>query len=289
MSIINDLKIHYKTGGFAQQIIFWNVGLFAIPLIFLGILSLFNGQFQYLTYFHLSSDISEVLKKPWTIITYGFFHGDFLHLLFNMIMLFFSANLFKTFFNEKQFLNFYLSSLIFSGLIFIISSYIFPAFSNHVPLIGASGAVMALLMATTVYKPDFYIRLLLIGQVRLIYLTAVFIVIDFIQLSSSNSRGHIAHLGGVIFGYLFVYQIKKGKNIAIPFYEWIQKVASYFKPKQKTPFQNVYRNNNPAPQSFNNNKSMHQKKIDAILDKISASGYDSLTKEEKEFLFNVKP
>jgi membrane associated rhomboid family serine protease len=289
MSIINDLKIQYKTGGFAQQMIFWNVGLFAFPLILLGILSLFKIYFDYVHFFQLSSDINVVIFKPWTLISYGFFHADFFHLFFNMLMLFFSANLFKTFFSEKQLINFYFSSLVFSGLVFIASGYIFPAYANHVPLVGASGAIMAVLMATTVYAPNFSVRLLLIGQVKLIYITAVFILIDFIQLSSTNSRGHMAHLGGALFGYLFVNQIRKGKTISLPFYDWYQLVVGFFKPKQKKPFKTVYKNSKQPAQSFNNNQSINQKKIDDILDKISASGYDSLTKEEKEFLFNAKP
>lgn len=292
MNIIEELKAQYRIGGFAQRLIFWNVGLFAIPLILLGILSLFNISFNYLNFFELNSSLDKLIFKPWSIITYGFFHADFFHLLFNMIVLNFSAQLFHTFFKEKQFIDVYFTGLIFSGIVFIISSYVFPAFNFHVPLIGASGAIMTILIATTTYSPNFSIRLFLFGQVKLWHIALVFIVIDFIQLSSNNSRGHIAHLGGALFGYLYVTQIKNGKNIAIPFNRWYFKIRQYFitsTKKDKIPFRNVYKNEQKNTPTSNQIKNINQKKIDDILDKISANGYDSLTKEEKEFLFNTKP
>lgn len=290
MNIIDDLKEQYKLGGFAQKLIFWQVGIFAIPLVMLGILSLFNFKLTYLNFFSLDSSIDSLFTKPWSIITYGFFHADFFHLLFNVIFLYFIAQLFKTFFSEKQLIDVYFSGIIFSGIIFIISSYIFPAFSFHIPLVGASGAIMTLLMATTVYSPNFNVRLLLLGNVKLKYITAFFIVLDFIQLSSQNSRGHIAHLGGMLFGYLYIKQIQKGKNIALPFNEWYFRLIALFNKKQeKTPFKKVYKNNASQSSNHSINKTLDQKKIDEILDKISANGYDSLTKEEKAFLFNSKP
>lgn len=290
MSILEDLKLQYQTGGFAQKLIFWNVGLFAIPLVLKGLLYLFQIDFKYIHYFHLSSQLENLIYKPWTIITYGFFHGDdFFHLLFNMIFLYFFSQLFKTFFTEKQMIDIYFSGVIFSGIIFLISSIIFPVYSFNMTLVGASGAIMSLLLATTTFSPNFGVRLLLIGQVKLWHITVFFIILDFIQLSSSNSAGHIAHLGGALFGYLYVKQMQQGKNIALPFNDWYLKISNYFKPSQKvkTPFKTVYKNTKPTDLSNSStNKSLDQKKIDDILDKISASGYDSLTKAEKEFLFN---
>jgi membrane associated rhomboid family serine protease len=291
MNIIEDIKEQYKLGGVAQKIIFWNVGIFVIPLVFLGILSLFNISFSYLDFFVLNSNFEKFITKPWSLISYGFFHQDFLHLIFNMISLYFFSQLFKTFFTEKQLIDVYFSGLIFSGIVFIISSYLFPAFSSHAILLGASGAIMTILMATTIYSPHFNVRLLLLGNVKLWHITLAFIILNFIQLSSTNSRGHIAHLGGALFGYLYIKQMRQGKNIALPFNDWYNKLFKMLSPnKNKTTFKKVYKNNNVNhTNNLTPSKSTEQKKIDDILDKISAAGYDSLTKEEKEFLFNSKP
>lgn len=287
MNILKDLKQQYLMGGVTEKLIYWNVALFAIPFALQGILSLFTITFNFLHYVNLSSHPGELIWKPWSILTYSFFHEDFFHILFNLLVLNFCARLFLTFFTQKQLLSLYLMGGIFSGLIFIIGFLIFPRFTDiTIPLIGSSGAVMAVLFGVTTYAPHMQIRLLLIGNVKLWHIAIVLFFLDLIRLSGSNAGGHIAHLGGALFGYLYSTQLKNGSDITKPFTSFVDGLVNIFRGRKSTPFKKVHKNETyskpkPAP------KDKTQQQIDEILDKISKSGYDSLTKEEKEFLFKA--
>lgn len=288
MSFWNEIKMQYRMGGVVEKLIYWNIVLFAIPYVLLGIFSLFSIKFGFMQWVSLSSDPSDLLWKPWSILTYAFFHGGIFHILFNLIILFFISRLFLTFFTQKQLLNVYLVGALFAGLIYIFSYLIFPALiSNRANLIGASGAVMAVMFATTTFAPQMQVRLLLIGNVKLWHIALFYLIIDLISLSSSNSGGHIAHLGGALFGYLFVKYLQRGTDITAWFGGFMDYVSNGFKTdNKKKHFKKVYHNAAPkaAPKAP---KDKTQQQIDEILDKISQSGYDSLTKEEKEFLFKA--
>lgn len=288
MSFWNEIKMQYSMGGVVEKLIYWNIALFAIPYVLLGIFSLFSIKFGFMQWVSLSSDPSDLLWKPWSILTYAFFHGGIFHILFNLIILFFISRLFLTFFTQKQLLNVYLVGALFAGLIYIFSYLIFPALiSNRATLIGASGAVMAVMFATTTFAPQMQVRLLLIGNVKLWHIALFYLIIDLISLSSSNTGGHIAHLGGALFGYLFVKYLQRGTDITAWFGGFMDYVANGFKTgNKKKHFKKVYHNAAPkaAPKAP---KDKTQQQIDEILDKISQSGYDSLTKEEKEFLFKA--
>lgn len=292
MSILDDLKLQYKTGGIAQKLIFWNVGLFAIPAILFGILGWTGINIDYLQYVSLDSLPSSLAWKPWSLITYAVFHSGIFHLFFNMIVLHFSTRLFTTYFNQKQLLGLYILGGIFAGLVYIISYLFLPIFQNSAStLVGASGSIMAILFATVTYNPYMEMRLMFIGRVKLWHIAGVIIAIDLIQVSGSNSGGHLAHLGGALFGYLFITLLKKGTDLT----DGVTKVIDFFvnksqTKKTKTPFKKVHKNYNYAPtvtESKIVKKDKTQQQIDEILDKISASGYDALTKEEKDFLFRA--
>lgn len=292
MSIIDDLKLQYRTGGIAQQLIFWNVGLFAVPAILFGLLSLFGVNVDYLYYVSLDSSPVSLAWKPWSIFTYAVFHSGVFHLLFNMIVLHFSTRLFTTYFNQKQLLGLYILGGIFAGFIYILSYLILPVFQNSSStLVGASGSIMAILFAAVTYNPYMEIRLLLIGRVKLWHIAAVVIALDLIQLPMSNTGGHLAHLGGALFGYVFIILLRKGTDLS----DGITKIFNFFAnktqtSKSKTPFKKVHKNYTPTPtftESRIVKKDKTQEQIDEILDKISASGYDSLSKEEKDFLFRA--
>jgi hypothetical protein len=192
-----------------------------------------------------------------------------------------------TYFTQKQLLSLYLLGAIFAGFIYIASYLIFPALiRQEAILIGASGAVMAILFAVAAFNPYMEIRLLLIGRVKIWHIAMVYLVIDLISLSSANVGGHIAHLGGALFGYLFSSQIKNGTDITKTFSAFMDYVVNVFLGSKKTTFKKVHKNTTyTTPKQSPKDKSQQQ--IDAILDKISKSGYDSLTKEEKEFLFKA--
>ena len=292
MSIIEDLKLQYRTGGIAQKLIYWNVGLFAIPGIVFGLLSLFGTNIDYLQYVSLDSAPASLVWKPWSIITYAVFHSGIFHLLFNMIVLHFATRLFTTYFNQKQLVGLYILGGIFAGLLYILSYLVLPVFQNSSStLVGASGSIMAILFAAVTYNPYMEIRLLLIGRVKLWHIAVVLIVLDLIQLPTSNTGGHLAQLGGALFGYVFIVLLRKGTDLT----DGITKILHFFAPTskastQKTPFKKVHKNYNPTPtftESRIVKKDKTQQQIDEILDKISASGYDSLSKEEKDFLFRA--
>lgn len=300
MGIIDDLKMEYRTGGITQRLIFWNVGLYVIPFVVFSVLSLFRIELPFLRWdlgytndwLSLSSVPLDLVWKPWSLITYAFLHGGFLHLLFNMLMLYFAGRLFLTFFTQKQLFGLYILSAIFAGLIFILSYNTLPLLANGqwTKMVGASAAIMAILVATATYAPYYEVRLLLIGTVKLWHIVLVFVVLDLIQASGGNSGGHLSHLAGSLFGFGYVKLLQTGTDLTKGVSGVLDFFANLFKPKKSTPFKTVHRNKNKNANTSTPSKKakdLTQKQIDDILDKISKSGYDSLTKEEKEFLFKV--
>lgn len=287
--IWEDFKLQYKMGGIIERLIFWNIILFVVPYVLQALLSLFMIPFDFLKFVSVTSNPADLLWKPWSIITYGFFHNGFLHILMNLIVLNFSGRIFLTFFSSKQLFGVYILGSIFGAILFILSYWVFPRFSNMFsPMVGASAAVNAILFAAVAYQPMYSVRLLLIGTVKLWHIAAVFFILDLIRLTGSNAGGHLAHVGGAIFGVFFMNQLRKGLDVT----RWINGFLTYvngiFSAQPKSKIKTVHRTTQKytatAPKAQPSDK---QKKIDVILDKISASGYDSLTKEEKEFLFKA--
>ena len=274
-----------------MRLIVLNVLLFIVPNIIVVIASLLSYNFDFLYYVSLSSNISELLWKPWSMITYSFFHAGIWHIIFNLIMFNFAAKVFLTYFTQKQLLGLYISGGLFAGVIYLICYNTLPALIDKpASVIGASASVMAILFAVATYAPMMQLRLLIIGNVKLWHIAIVFLVIDFLQLSSTNTGGHLAHLGGALFGYIFTAQLKKGVDLT----NWFTTIVVFFQTvadkRKRTPFKKVHRNFKPAPKPQPSKivkKDSTQQQIDAILDKISKSGYDSLSKDEKEFLFRA--
>jgi len=283
MNILDDLKLQYKTGGMVQKLIFWNIGLFLFSLVFFYSFSV--GKFQIPTWIALSSDLGTFIRTPWTLITFNFFHAGFLHLFFNLMVLHFSGRLFNTYFTDKQLFGVYVLGGIFSGITFVLS-YIFIGKAGL--LVGASGAIMAILIATATYAPFMLLRIPLIGIVKLWHVAFVILLVDLIQMPLDNTGGHLAHLGGALFGFIYIKLLKSGTDLTKPLSIFLEAIANLFRPKKKTPFKKVHRNTTKnIVNSSPSKKDFTQKQIDDILDKISKSGYDSLTKEEKEFLFKA--
>lgn len=283
MNILDDLKLQYKLGGFEQKLIYWNCGVFLLSLPFV------MGLFAFPNWLTLSSDSKEMLFKPWTLITYFFLHAGPLHLIINMMILNFSGRIFLTFFSQKQLLGLYLLGGIFAGLTFVFMYQVLNPGSRSI-LVGASGAIMAILVATATYAPLMNLRLLLVGNVKLWQLTAVFLILDLIYLFAENTGGHIAHLSGAFFGFLFIKLLQNGTDLSKMVSFVFDGIANISGPKKATPFKKVHRNYNTKPTEKVSKivtKDKTQQQIDEILDKISKSGYDSLTKDEKEFLFKA--
>lgn len=287
MNIIDDLKIQYKTGGIVTKLIFCNVALFVIPWLFFALLSLLGITIDYMQYVSLSSNPSLLFWKPWSLLSYSFFHSGIMHILFNMIVLNFSGRLFMTYFTSKQLFGLYLLSSIFAGISYMLVFYIL---NINAPIVGASAAIMAILVATTTYNPLMDLRLLIIGNVKLWHVTAVIIIVDLMQLRSGNMGGHISHLAGAFFGFIFIKLLQNGTDLSKIVSGVIDFFTNLFKKDTSTPFKKVHKNySKPLEKSVSKivTKDKSQQQIDEILDKISQSGYDSLSKEEKEFLFKV--
>jgi len=284
-SIIDDLKKQYKFGGMAQRLIYWNIACFLVSLVFFYQFKV--GVFDFPNWIALSSKPSVFIMKPWTLLTYAFFHDGFGHIFFNMIVLNFSSTLFLTFFNQKQLLGLYVLSAIFAGLLFVLGYYFLNLSAS---IVGASGAIMAVLVAATTYSPLMNVRLLLIGNVKLWHITLVILIIDLMQIRLDNSGGHIAHLAGAFFGFGFIKLLENGTDLSKIVSSIIDFFVNLFAKSPSTLFKKVHKNyKKPAekPTSRIVTKDKTQQQIDEILDKISRSGYDCLTKEEKEFLFKA--
>jgi membrane associated rhomboid family serine protease len=277
-SILDDIKMQYQFGGVAFRLIFWNVLCFVVSLLFFYDFQL--GVFHFPSWIALSSDPNVFITKPWTLISYAFFHHGIGHLFFNMMVLHFSSILFLTFFNSKQYMGLYLLSALISGVAFVVGYYFLQMNSS---MVGASGAIMAILVATTTYRPLMIVRLLFFGNVKLWHITAVILVLDFMQFKIENTGGHIAHLAGAFFGFIFIKLLQNGMDLS-------RILNNPFKQSKRTPFKKVHKNYSKPltkPSSRIVVKDKTQQQIDEILDKISQSGYDSLTHEEKEFLFKA--
>lgn len=287
MNIIDDLKLQYKVGGIVTKLIFWNAALFILPWLLFGLLSLVGINIDYVQFVSLSSNPANLMWKPWSLLTYAFFHAGIMHIIFNLLVLNFAGRLFMTYFTGKQLLGLYVLSAIFAGVIYILIFYIL---NISAPLVGASAAIMAILVATTTYNPMMKLRLLIIGNVKLWHVTAVIILIDLMQIRSDNMGGHISHLAGALFGFIFIKLLQNGTDCSKIVSTVLNFFTNLFRKKESTPFRKVHKNySKPVEKSISKivTKDKSQQQIDEILDKISQSGYDSLTKEEKEFLFKV--
>lgn len=278
MDFINTIKYRFKNAGMVEKLIYINLAIFIVTFLLntIGFLFKLNTHFL-MDWFALPANFNSFLNKPWTILTYGFLHAGFLHILLNLIVLFYIGNLFIEYFTPKQLLTFYLLGTLFGGVIYLISYNLFPAFINDRDsiLVGASAGISAILIGICTYIPNYQLKFPLIGYIKLWHIGAFWIAMDILGIPISNAGGHLAHLGGALFGFLYVNSASNKKlDTFTPKKKWFSKK----KPTMKT----VYKANT---KKTNTTKNTNQQQIDAILDKISKSGYETLTKEEKEFLF----
>ena len=248
-----------------KYIILINVLVFLIPLIMNTILYLVNIKtLSFFNFFDLHPQINYLLKNIWTIMTYAFIHNDIYHIFWNMFILYFASEYFLNFFDEKKYIKTYFYGIIFGGLFFVLSYNLFPVFKNDfTTLIGSSAAVYSVLIFICSYFPNNKVNLILFN-IELKYIGIIYILLSLVQIPFENPGGNIAHLGGALWGYLYAMSIYNN-SFNIDLKEIINKLK----------FSNL-------------NKSENQKMIDSILDKISESGYESLTKKEKELLFKSK-
>ena len=238
-------------------------------------------------------DPSELLYRPWSLVTQLFTHGGILHLLFNMIMLYFSGRMFVHFFGEKRLLSVYIVGGIFAYLVHVLAFYTFPIYAGQGAgyVLGASGAIYAIFTAIVVHRPNLKVQPMFIPiNIPIFVVFILFILGDFRGILSNDpadNTAHFAHIGGAIFGWISVININSQKNFMNRLERWLSKFKwPSFKRKPKMKVHESGSARNMTDDEYNAASKAHQDRIDAILDKISKKGYDGLTKEEKEILFN---
>ena len=270
MELKNRINLFISGLNILEKIIFLNVAIYLAPFLINTILFLFNiKNIDLLKWFTIDADFGQLIFKPWSIITYGFLHGSFSHIFWNMIILYYFGKILNNLFGDKLLKKLYLSGIVAGGLTYVISYNVFPVFRGvESVMIGASAGVMSVLFYLASYSPQMGIRIFFF-DIKIIYIALFLFFYDIIQIPLNNSGGHIAHIGGAIWGYYYCISNNKGEDFT-------QSIFNIFKTTKKKNTKASYNNNN-----------FDQKKIDSILDKISDSGYDSLTKKEKEYLFKV--
>lgn len=282
-----------------MKIIYINIAVFLLLRV-IGIFCYFGGidLMTILSFIELPSSLSILTKTPWTIITYMFAHYDVMHILFNMLVLYWFGKLFLEFFTPKQLCALYIIGGIGGAILYLLAYGILPALTVSTSwLIGASASVMAIVIAIAVKVPDYRLNLLLLGSVSLRWIAIIYVLIDFLSITGENMGGHIAHLGGALTGLIFTMLLNKGTDITSP----INKIIDFFANRNNmfkhiSFKKNATRNSKPKESSrnnsFNNQSQQSMSKddentLDIILDKIKKSGYTSLTEDEKRRLFQV--
>ncbi|MCF8304032.1 MAG: rhomboid family intramembrane serine protease [Bacteroidales bacterium] len=302
---MNRIKDFFTGGSLLSRLILINVAVWGLMQVLRVIGFLFSSPSQgmsggdemllnlVVSWLSVPASFDILLTRPWTLITYMFLQVGFFHLLFNMLFLFWFGRIFMEYLNERQLLSTYILGGIAGALLYMIAFNVFPVFSDQIGnsiALGASASVLAVVVAIAVYVPNYTIYLLFLGPVKIKYIAIGTVVLDFFLINSGNAGGHIAHLGGAIYGFLYIRSIKQGSDIShifehltwakmkAPFKKKSNFRTTYFKPHKERPI---------SDEEYNKRKVKDQKKIDKILEKIAKYGYESLTREEKEMLFKM--
>lgn len=288
MGLWDDIKNTFRNGNYLIRLIYINVVVFLAVSIVSVVAFLIKDPVISEKTLHLlaiPASLKLFIVKPWTIITYMFTHKDIWHILFNMLWLYWFGKIFLEYLDQKKLVAVYLLGGICGAIIFVLAFNIFPAFTEQLNMsvaIGASASVMAIVMAIAVYVPNYTISLFLLGRIKIIYIALGIFVLTSVMDFSVNSGGKLAHIGGALFGYLYILNMRKGRDLGRGINRIIDSFATLFRPRKKM---KVTHKRPVTDIEYNKTKAEHQARINTILEKISKGGYDSLTKEEKEILF----
>jgi membrane associated rhomboid family serine protease len=296
---IEDLRRFFLSRSVLSNLIIINIGVWLLVKITGVLFFLYlkpgadSANEWFLHFFAVPAYIPILAKVPWTPLTYMFLHFDFWHILFNMLWLFWFGKIFIEYLDSKQLLLTYILGGL-SGALFYIAAYnFFPVFNAQLPFsyaLGASASVMDIVTSVAFYIPNYTIQLLFIGRVKIIYLALILFIFDFFAITGSNSGGHIAHIGGALWGFFYIFLSRKGsvKLFSANFSGWMNNLKKRFTSgKRQTDFFHNFDKRPVSDEEYNLEKNERQRRIDEILEKISKGGYESLTKSEKEFLFKT--
>jgi membrane associated rhomboid family serine protease len=291
MSIIDEVKASFRQGTTLHKLIYLNVGLFLAVQIVRIILFLGNGYEHFDTfirYLAVPSNLEILARRPWTLVTYMFLHVDFIHILFNLLWLYWFGIIFVDELGLKKLFSTYLLGGLAGGILYVLFYNVFQVFepvrANSYAL-GASASVMAVVVAVATYQPDRRMHLVFIGPVKIVYIAVVMFIFTSLVDFSVNSGGKIAHIGGALTGFLIAYYYRRGKDITRGFDRMMDQMATWFNPGKR--HMKVSYKKPVDDLEYNRQKAEEHQEIDKILDKISKGGYDSLTAKEKELLFKM--
>jgi membrane associated rhomboid family serine protease len=284
MDIVSDIKRTFKEGSVLTRLIYVNLGVFLVVKLVSVFSILANQPFSLTYWLSLPSGLSGLIRRPYTLITYMFLHENFIHILFNLLGLYWFGKLFLYHFEGNKLLSVYLLGGIAGGILYMVSYSVFPVFASvNGLLLGASAAIMAILVAVAVYDPNREIGLMFIGNVPLKYVAGFYVLLSILSISTSNPGGNIAHLGGAAWGWFYIYGLRRGNDRGRGLVKFLNKIPGVFTRKSK--MRVTYKQPPRDDYEYNRQKNLQQEEINRILDKIAKSGYESLTKEEKELLF----
>lgn len=289
-SIFTNFKNQIRRGDLLSILIVVNIAVF-LCVRFVDILWLLltnRSMSGWLQYIELPSSLPTFLTQPWSLLTYMFLHYDVWHVVFNLLWLYWFGKIFLNFFDSRKLCGIYLLGGIFGALFFMLAYNIFPYYATMASgsyLLGASASVMAVVFGVSFYAKDAEVMLFLFGRIKIYYLALLTLLLDLFSITSGNAGGHLAHIGGALFGILFALQMRAGKDLTRPLNRLIDKIVDLFsfKPKMKVTYQKKREND----YEYNARKQKEATQIDAILDKIKQSGYQSLSSEEKKQLFDA--
>lgn len=288
-SILDDIKAVFRRNDIIIKLIIINIIVYLtlnVARLILWLAGMDDLFSIILSFFAAPAMVTKLIFKPWTIFSYMFTHIDLFHILFNMLWLYWIGSILKDMVGPKKIVPIYLFGGLAGVGIYLLAYNIFPAFQNHLPyaqVIGASAGVYAVVFAAATIVPNYPIRLFLLGTIPLKYIAFVPLLIDAITIPSGNAGGKIAHIGGAAFGFIFIKMLQNGTDLSKGLNRILDSLGTMMKATKRQP-KVVYRNSKTT-QSQPKRDNITQKRIDAILDKISEKGYDSLSAEEKDILF----
>lgn len=284
------IKQSFAEGNILTKLIYINVGIFLLVRLSIVCFQLFEIEpMAFFSYLQVPSSFVLFFHRPWTLLTYMFLHADFLHLLFNMLWLYWFGRMAMEFFNGRQLAGIYISGGVAGALMYMLAYNLFPYFRNREMvafLMGASASVMAIVFAVSLYRKDYELQLMFIGRIRLLYLAFFAFIIDFLSITSDNAGGHIAHIGGALWGALFAFRLKQGKDLTVYLNRLIDRIANVKKSRQPR-MKVAYGGRPETDREYRARKQAESQALDAILDKLKRSGYESLSSEEKKTLFDA--
>ena len=295
--MFENLYKKYRGSDVVGKFIFVNVALYVL-LLFIGVFSvLFNAgslSADVLSFVELPASLGELALRPWTVFTYMFIHAGLWHILWNMFALYFFGKIFLNFYSVRHFVGIYILGGLFGALFFVLAYNLFPYFGPYLPfsrLVGASAAVLAVVVAAAVRSPQYRINLMFVGSVKLSTFALVVVAMSFLMLSGENAGGNFAHLGGAFAGWLVADMLNKGRDLTQVVngpIDWLSSLIVRLRTPRKKKTKFTYtRGGRSADYEYNARKKADEAEVDRILEKVKKGGYASLSEEEKKRLFEA--